>query len=313
MKRCLFCYKELKGGENDFHAKCSKKIFGYKDVPIFDYSKDKIQQLAEMVIRSHSAVPGVQAKLSLNIEKGSLSEPKRFTIVGLWGCYMLKPQSEMFKFLPELEDLTMHLAEKVKIATVPHSLFRFEDGDLCYVTKRIDRGDSGEKYAMEDMCQLTYRLTEYKYKGSYEQIAKEIIKYSSAPILDLVNFWEIVIFSWITGNADMHLKNFSLYALDVNIYRLTPAYDLLSTALVMLEDNEELALHLNGKKRKITKNDFILSMKGSGVDEKIIGKIFQKFIKSIESWFDIIDSSFIPNEMKVQYKNLILLRIDSLK
>ncbi len=147
----------------------------------------------------------------------------------------------------------MHLAEIAKIRVVPHSLIRFEDGELCYITRRIDRTNEGGKLAMEDMCQLSEKLTEQKYKGSYEQIAKLVLRYSSAPKLDLVNFWEQVVFSWITGNADMHLKNFSLYSPQQEVYTLTPAYDMLSTALVMPEDTEELALTLNGKKRKLKK------------------------------------------------------------
>ena len=124
--------------------------------------------------------------MSLDIEKGNKNEPKRFTIVGLWGRYILKPQTDNFPHLPELEDLTMHLAELSKINVVPHSLIRFEDGELCYITRRIDRTDKGEKLHMEDMCQLSVRLTEYKYKGSYEQISKIIQRYSSVPKLDLI-------------------------------------------------------------------------------------------------------------------------------
>ena len=108
--------------------------------------------------------------------------PDRFTIVGLWGRYILKPQTDAYRALPELEDLTMHMAEAAKIAVVPHSLIRFADGELCYITRRIDRERDGSKIAMEDMCQLTERLTEYKYKGSYEQIAKHIKKYSAVPL-----------------------------------------------------------------------------------------------------------------------------------
>ena len=110
--------------------------------------------------------------------------------------------------MPEVEDLTMHLAELAKVNVVPHSLIRFADGELAYITKRIDRTAKGEKLPMEDMCQLSERLTEYKYKGSYEKIAKIIMQYSSVPKLDVINFWEQVVFSWLTGNADMHLKNF---------------------------------------------------------------------------------------------------------
>ena len=134
----------------------------------------------------------------------------------------------------------MHMAEAAKIAVVPHGLVHFADGELGYITRRIDRRPDGGKIAMEDMCQLTERLTEYKYKGSYEQIAKTIKKYSAVPQLDLVNFWEVVVFSWIVGNSDMHLKNFSLYDTGMG-YSLTPAYDLLSTVIVMPEDTEELA------------------------------------------------------------------------
>ena len=108
---------------------------------------------------------------------------------------ILKPQTEHYPHLPELEDLTMHMAEAVKMQVVPHSLVRFADGELCYITRRIDRGPHGEKYPMEDLCQLSERLTEHKYKGSYEQIAKTILRYSSAPKLDAVNFWEQVLFS----------------------------------------------------------------------------------------------------------------------
>ena len=196
----------------------------------------------------------------------------------------------------------MHLAELAKIKTVTHSLIHFEGGELAYVTKRIDRGTKGEKLAMEDMCQLSERLTEYKYKGSYEQIAKLILKYSSVPKLDVVNFWEQVVFSWITGNADMHLKNFSLYSLRKGIYSLTTAYDMVSTALVMPEDTEELALKLNGKKRKIKRSDFEIAMNKSGLETKIIEKLFAKFEKVTSKWFEFIDISFLPKEMKERYK-----------
>ena len=162
---------------------------------------------------------------------------------------------------------------------------------------------------MEDLCQLSERLTEHKYKGSYEQIAKTILRYSSAPKLDVVNFWEQVLFSWLTGNADMHLKNFSLYSRNQGVYGLTPAYDLLSTALVLPEDTEELALTLNGRKRKLCRSDFVQAMTASGMDEKVIDNLFKKFIKAIPKWDEWIDVSFLPDEMKGKYKALIAERI----
>ncbi|WP_300921370.1 HipA domain-containing protein [uncultured Alistipes sp.] len=313
MERCLYCYKELADGERDFHKSCSKKIFGTTEAPLLPYTRANIAELAREVIRSQTTLTGVQAKLSLDIAKAGKGTPERFTIVGLWGRYILKPQTEHYPHLPELEDLTMHMAEAAKMQVVPHSLVRFADGELCYITRRIDRGAHGEKYPMEDLCQLSERLTEHKYKGSYEQIAKTILRYSSTPKLDAVNFWEQVLFSWLTGNADMHLKNFSLYSRNQGVYGLTPAYDLLSTALVLPEDTEESALTLNGRKRKLRRNDFVQAMTASGMDEKVIDNLLKKFIKAIPKWDEWIDVSFLPNEMKSKYKALIAERIELLK
>lgn len=305
MAKCLYCYKELGKDEKDFHKACSRKMFGTKDVPELPYTRNDLNDLARQVIRSQTTLTGVQAKLSLDINKGTAGTTDRFTIVGLWGRYILKPQTDRFASLPEVEDLTMHLAELAKIRVVPHSLIRFADGELCYITRRIDRTEKGEKLPMEDMCQLTERLTEHKYKGSYEQIAKAIQRFSSVPKLDLVNYWEQVVFSWITGNADMHLKNFSLYSTAKGNYTLTPAYDMLSTALVMPEDTEELALALNGKKRKLKKPDFITAMQASGLEEKVIENIFRKFLKVKDKWFAFIELSFLPDDMKERYKGII--------
>ena len=306
--KCLFCYKELDSNEIDFHAACSKKFFGTLAPPKLPYIRAEINKLAEQIIRSQTTVTGVQPKLSLDVKGKNANS--RFTIVGLWGKYILKPQIETYNQLPENEDLTMRLAEAAKIQTVPHSLIRFADGELAYITKRIDRTKTGEKLPMEDFCQLTEQLTEHKYRSSHEQIAKAILKFSSAPKLDLVNFWEIVIFCFLTGNADMHLKNFSLYE---NVdYQLTPAYDLFSIALVMPEDKEELALTLNGKKNKLNRKDFETSCQNSGLEQKVVENMFTKFQKTILKWNSLIESSFLSDEMKDKYKELIQKRRERL-
>lgn len=308
MAKCLYCYKELKEGQTDYHPSCAKKLYGVKTAPVLPYNRSQIGELAKRVVRAQTTLTGVQAKLSLDVNHGQKNEPDRFTIVGLWGRFILKPQTDTYRSLPELEDLTMHMAEAAKIAVVPHGLIRFDDGELCYITRRIDRQPDGSKTAMEDMCQLSERLTEYKYKGSYEQIAKLIKKYSAVPQLDLVNFWEVVVFSWITGNSDMHLKNFSLYKTPLG-FCLTPAYDLLSTLIVMPQDTEELALTLNGKKRKIKRSDFEKAMTASGLNEKVIQNMANKFGKAISKWIVLIDNSFLPNDMKREYKRLIIKRV----
>ena len=307
--KCLFCYKELENNEIDFHTTCSKKFFGTSTPPILPYIRSKIKELAEQIIRSQTTITGVQPKLSLDIER--INNNSRFTIVGLWGKYILKPQTEQYYQLPENEDLTMRLAEAAKIKTVPHSLIRFADGELCYITKRIDRTKNGTKLPMEDCCQLTERLTEHKYRGSHEQIAKAILKFSAVPKLDLVNFWEIVLFCFLTGNADMHLKNFSLY--ENTDFQLTPAYDLLSTVLVIPEDKEELALTLNGKKSKLNRSDFETAALNSGLEQRVIENTFAKFQKTIPEWNVLIDNSFLSNEMKENYKNLIQKRRDRIE
>lgn len=308
MARCLYCYKELNKGEKDFHKACSKKMFGTQSVPELPYTHENLTDLAKQVIRSQTTLTGVQAKLSLDINKGSKNETNCFTIVGLWGRYILKPQTDRFAHLPELEDLTMHLAELAKIQVVPHSLIRFADRELCYITRRINRTAKGDKLPMEDMCQLTERLTEHKYKGSYEQIAKAIQRFSAVPKLDMVNYWEQVVFSWITGNADMHLKNFSLYNTGRG-FTLTPAYDLLSTSLLIPEDPEELALTLNGKKRKLRRGDFVKAMAQSGLSEKVIDNMAKKFRRAFPKWIDLVNASFLSDDMKRSFKRLILMRM----
>ncbi|HCC86007.1 MAG TPA: toxin HipA, partial [Porphyromonadaceae bacterium] len=277
MSKCLFCYQPLTGNEQDFHASCSKKIFGQPTPPSLPYSKDDLETLAWEVIKSQTAITGVQPKLSLHLSGGNKKEgiEQRFTIVGLWGGYILKPPTALYPQLPEVEDLSMHLAQIARIKTAPHSLIRLKSGNLAYVTKRIDRTKKG-KLAMEDMCQLTERLTEDKYHGSYEQIAKAILKYSATPGLDVVNFFEMVLFSFLTGNADMHLKNFSLLEHPGLGMTLSPAYDLVNTALVNPDDDEEMALTLNGKKKKLKREDFVAAMNIMKVEEKQQQNIFGK-------------------------------------
>lgn len=304
MNKCLYCYKPLADGEVDYHKTCARKIFESTTVPVLPYTRDNIKELAREIVTASTTVTGVQAKLSLDISRGRAGEPQRFTIVGIWGRFILKPQTGRFANLPENEDLTMHLAEAAGIKTVPHSLIRFADGELCYITRRVDCTKKGAKIAMEDMCQLSERLTEDKYKGSYERIAKLIRQHSSAPLLDVVNFWEVVLFSWLTGNADMHLKNFSLFR-PADDYILTPAYDLLSTALAMPEDEEELALTLNGKKKRIKREDFEKAMRDSGIDEKAIANLFARFSKAIPKWHELIDVSFLPTDLQEAYHDKI--------
>jgi serine/threonine-protein kinase HipA len=304
MNKCLFCYCPLENEEYEYHADCSRKIFAAYPPPELFYSDDQIFDLANQVVKSQFAITGVQPKLSLEIEKPLKSaRAQRFTIVGLWGNYIFKPQSPEYPNLPEIEDLTMHLAEISEIATVPHSLIRMKNGSLAYITRRIDR-QKNSKLFMEDMCQLTERLTEHKYSGSYENIAKAILRYSTNPVLDAINFFEQLVFSFLVGNADMHLKNFSLYGESISKYGLTPSYDMVSTALI-LNDKDELALTLNGKKNNLQKLDFVTTFRKFIGNEKSIENIFTKFSKSILKYETFINISFIPDDKKEKLISII--------
>ena len=305
MSRCLYCYKELEDGEVDFHKGCAKIFFGMQNAPDLPYSLNDLDALAAQVIKSQTTLTGVQAKLSLHLDKHERS--RRLTIEGLWGDYIFKPQTQTYKDLPENEDLTMHLAEIAKIKVVPHTLIRLQDGTLDYLTKRIDRTPDGGKIPLEDMCQLTERQTEYNYKSSYEQIAKVIAKYSYVPLLDLTDFYEQVFFSWLVGNNDMHLKNFSLFA-PKGKWFLTPAYDLLNVSMVNPKDTEELALTLNGRKKRMKKSDFVRAMALSGIAPKVFDNMLEKYRKLLPKFYDMIDMSFLDDECKDAYKQGLTLR-----
>ena len=310
MSKCLYCHKDLKAHEKDFHAHCSRTFFGDSVPPTLNYSHDEMDSLAAAVIQSQTTLTGVQPKISLHLNQHEGS--KRLTVVGLWGDYIFKPQTELYPHLPELEDATMHLAEESKLAVVPHSLIRLRDGELGYITRRIDRKADGTKIAMEDMCQLTERPTEYKYRSSHEQIAKAIRKFSSVPDLDVMQYYELVLFCYLTGNNDMHLKNFSIYQPNAGEYRLAPAYDLLNVAIVNPKDTEELALTLNGKKRKLTRHDFETAMLSSGLNEKVVSNIFRKFLRIYPQWETTIRNSFLPEDLQEAYWQLIQQRITTL-
>ena len=309
MNRCLYCYKELGEGHKDFHPNCARKFFGTADAPLLEYRREDLDALAAQVIQAQTSLTGVQPKLSLNLYKHEGSN--RLTIVGLWGDFIFKPQTDTYPELPENEDLTMHMAEVARIKVVPHSLIRLADSTLGYITHRIDRTKKGEKIDMEDLCQLTLHPTEYKYKSSCEQIAKTIVAYSSMPKLDLVNFMQVLLFSFITGNNDMHLKNFSLYR-PKKLYQLTPAYDLLNVAIVNPKDKEELALTLNGKKSHLKLSDFLKASATMGIEENVTMQLIASMKNALPAWAELINNSFLSKDMKEAYLELIDKRIKAL-
>ena len=306
MSKCLYCYKELSVNEIDFHKACSKQFFASATPPLLTLNKEQLETLAKEIIVRSIAVTGVQPKLSLQLEK-TRNEAPRLTLVGLYGDYILKPPSEQYPCLPENEDLTMHLAEVAGIRTAAHSLIRLSSGELAYITRRFDR-QNGQKIAVEDFCQLTETLTEHKYRGSVEKIGKLVRQFTTNKGYEQQRLFELILFCYLTGNTDMHLKNYALIENALGQYELSPAYDLLSTLLV-LSDEEESALTINGKKNRLKRTDFDSVAKTLQINEKTVAAIYQRFAKILPTWQQWIERSFLPAEMKKQYSDLIIAKL----
>jgi serine/threonine-protein kinase HipA len=205
--------------------------------------------------------------------------------------------------MPETEDLTMHHAERCKIATVPHALIPLASGELAYITRRIDRAGK-KKIHMEDFCQLSELLTEDKYKSSMERVGKLVGELSSFPGLNLYNLFELTLFNYITGNNDMHLKNFSLIDRD-GVWQLSPAYDLLNVNLVNEKDREESALTIAGKKRRLERQDFVQLARSYQLTDTQIRNAFDDILGKEELLLDFINKSFLSDEFKDKYKEIL--------
>jgi serine/threonine-protein kinase HipA len=307
----LYCYGSIES-EKDFHEKCSLEFFGTPTPPHIEYSLDQMAELAKNVVERSVAVPGVQPKLSMSLMKESANQGNtRLTIVGaLGGNYIFKPPSDRFPQMPENEHLTMRIAETFGIPVVPSSLIRLASGERCYITKRIDRTDNGEKIHMLDMYQITEAFD--KYKSSMEKVGKALDIYSSNTLLDKTYFFDLTLFSFLTGNNDMHLKNFSMIE-NPSGWGLTPAYDLLNVAVVFPVDKEELALTLAGKKKKLKREYFVQLGEGIGLTTKQINRGFNRLLKYKPKAFSWIDRSFLSQDMKTAYKQLLSERYGKLE
>lgn len=300
---CLYCYQQL-DGQIDFHEKCSKQFFGTSESPKLDNTLEEMADLAKQVVERSVAVPGVQPKLSMSIikEKSNKAE-NRLTVVGaLGGNYILKPPSMTFPEMPGNEHVTMRIAEAFGLNVVQSSLIRLKSGELSYITKRIDRSPKGMKIHMIDMFQITEAFD--KYKSSMEKVGKALLVHSDNTLLDALFFFELTLFSFVTGNNDMHLKNFSMIKTSSG-WSLAPAYDLLNVRIANPEDKEELALTLGGKKRKFTRAYFERFADGLGLNQKQIQGVFKRFEKNKPKAIHWINQSFLSQEMKNEYLDLL--------
>jgi serine/threonine-protein kinase HipA len=311
MNRCLYCYETL-NESGDFHKKCSQVFFGTEPPPKIQYSIDQMAELARSVVERSITVPGVQAKLSMSLIKKTTENPDaRLTVVGaLGGNYILKPPSDKYPDMPQNEHVTMRIAEAFNIQVVPSSLIRLASGELSYITKRVDRTESGGKIHMLDMFQITEAFD--KYKSSMEKVGKALHNYSDNTLLDKIFYFELSLFCFLTGNNDMHLKNFSMIKSSSG-WVLAPGYDLLNVSIIIPEDKEEMALTIEGKKKKLRIENFINLGKGLDLTDKQVDNAFKRMIKNKPIAISWIERSFLSNEMKNAYKEILESRFSQLK
>lgn len=314
---CLCCGKPLKGNNTDtgWHKACIKRFFSTTEIPEIDISDLALELIVEQNTSKGFTIPGVQKKLSLHLSEET---HPRLTVVNYPTGYILKPQVKEFRALPEAEQLVMCMADAAGISTVPHALVKSGDS-YAYITKRIDRVFSKESdvkmLAMEDFCQLDLRLTQDKYKGSYERCGKIIKKYSSTSGLDMTELFYRIVFSFIVGNSDMHLKNFSLIETDAGSveYHLAPAYDLLPVNVIMPEDTEQFALPMNGKKRNIRRKDFVVFADECGISKSSAIKMLEQLASMAPTFIKMCNDSLMPQDLKENLIELIEKRVSIIK
>lgn len=314
---CLCCGKPIQeeNAQKGWHKSCIKKFFGTAEIPEIEIDEETLELLAQESTTRGYTVPGVQKKLSLHL----LSEKKnpRLTLVNYPTGYILKPQVAEFEALPEAEQLVMCMAEGARISTVPHALVQSGE-NLAYITKRVDRifeKNHVRMLAMEDFCQLDLRLTQDKYRGSYERCARIVDRYSSRKGLDMAELYLRIVFSFIVGNSDMHLKNFSLMETEEGSgeYILSPAYDLLPVNVIMPEDKEQLALAMNGKKTNIRRKDFLIYADACGISRNSAEKMIGKLVGMKEIFIRMCGESLLPAYLQERFVALMEERVKILE
>ncbi len=303
MNKCLLTYEAIDKGNYQAAAliRLARGLTDIRELPL-----DAAALRQEAAARADKmSIQGVQTKLSAMLS----IKDQGFKFVDRGGRYILKPQSERYAHLPENEDLTMHLASTVGIEVPQHGLARAQDGSLVYFIKRFDRSGQKEKIATEDFSQLLGYSRETKYDASMEKLVTVLDEHCTFPALEKKKLFERTVFNYLVGNEDMHLKNFSLIT-DKELTRLSPAYDFLSSSIV-LRDPEELALPLKGKKRGVTRNLLVsyFANERMGLNDKTIKAVLDTFTLAIPTWEVWIAKSFLPDDLKDKYLSLLKLRV----
>ena len=318
--RCLCCGLEITSPseqeqKDQWHRHCVKDFFGTDALPYIEISESGLEEIASASAARGLTIPGVQKKISLHHESGD-GRSNRLTLVDYPTGYILKPQTKEYANLPESEFLAMQMSELLGVRVLPYALIRLKDS-LAYITKRIDRkigkspdGEKVTRLAMEDFCQLSERLSEDKYNGSYEACARIIKKYSFQPGLDLAELFIRIVSSFLIGNSDMHLKNLSLIEKipASRTFELSLSYDILPVNVVDPLDTDELALSLNGKKNKLEREDFLKFAEYCELNQTAAEKMMAKIYSKTDECIQLCQNSHLSNAMKNQMVDLVHAR-----
>ena len=308
MNTCPITYSPC--GENRYSDKGLKMLSsGLKTLQDLEYTAEE-QRLEAYNRAARMSIQGVQPKLSavLNIKDG------KFELVDKGGKYILKPQHNFYAQMPENEDLTMRLAELIGLEIPLHGLIWSKDNSLTYFIKRFDRKGQNDKIPVEDFAQLAGLSRDTKYDYSMERIVALINTYCTFPAIENIKLFKLVLFNFLTGNEDMHLKNFSIINREGKI-TLSPCYDLVNSTIEYKKQDEEIALPIRGKKKKLTKNILInyFGKETCELTDKSIENVLESISASIPEWSKLIDLSFLSSEMKTKYRDLLNIRLNILK
>lgn len=321
------CPSSLQEGFDTYSPKASKLLFGAKKVsPILDFNIDEFRNVGDIVeAMRRISVSGVQEKFPAIIDNGKI----RIAQDGERSTHILKPAPwdktlRDRKQIPANEHLTMQIASQVYgIQTASNGLCFTPDGQAAYITRRFDILPDGNKMPMEDFASLVGRNeqlagTQFKYNGSYEDIAKAIRRNVAAWMVDMERFFTLVVFNYIYANGDAHLKNFSLILCGQD-YRLAPAYDLLNTSLHVDCDDIGLdgGLSPNLEKSDVydrtghpCRLDFERFASKIGLVSKRANKILDRYMTLPEEALRLIDSSYLTEKMKRSYLRIVNERIN---
>jgi serine/threonine-protein kinase HipA len=293
---CRVCLENVRG-EKDYHERCMRALFGTAKVPKLDIELSKLHTAALAMV-GHTSLSGIQKKISVNLA----ADRATLQVAAEGGRYILKPQTETYPALPENEHVTTRLAQLVEIEVAPFGMVPLKDGSLAYIVRRFDRLDDGRKLRQEDFCQLAELSPKEKYDGSAELLVRLLRKYASEPLIEILKLYRLLVFIWWSGNGDMHLKNFSLLVDEQGVMRLTPAYDLACTRLVI--PNDALALPITGKKDNLDRDDWMAFARYCQLPEKTALRVLETQASVTDSAAALIDRSFMSAEQKKAYRAL---------